>query len=307
MTILCVIISSKSVTINMNVTIFKDAYLNRVSTIIQSEDFNLHVVNALRFVIRNIFTNFTNAFVLTVSSSGGPVEFWLHDAMSKLFATWGLIAVQLIVMNSKIQRIEISGKRYCNMIMIDNLESLKRTNIVEYNRNSDNLEYYFIFLQIRDNLMDIEMAKIFKYCFDNYWIHCNVMVQNSKGDVLVYTYFPFNEGECFETKPELINRFIFNSFENHIMFPNKLRNLHKCSLKISTWETPPFVVNAINTRSPHVNVSGFEILTLITISEHMNFTMNIEWLEIETYNKNISPETQPLLRVSIEIRKYFTI
>ncbi|KAM7348573.1 uncharacterized protein ACRADG_007847 [Cochliomyia hominivorax] len=281
----------------MNVTIFRDAYLNRISTIKQSEEINLYVVNALRFVIQNVFLNIANTFVFTVSSSGGPVEFWLLDTMSKLFATWSFIAVQLIVSDSKHPYIDVPGKRYCNMIMVDSLKSLEKAKIAEYNKNGDNLEYYYIFLQIRDIHIAEESEKILKYCFHNYWINCNVMIQTSKGEVLVYTYFPFNENGCFQTKPVLINRFIKNKFENEVMFPNKLKNLYGCSLKLSTWETSPFVINSSNNKFPVIQISGFEILTLITISQYMNFSLKIEWIDIETYSKNISPENEPLMKL----------
>lgn len=291
----------------MNISAFQDAYLSRINTISQSEEINLHVANALRFVIQNVFANITNAFVFTISTSGGAVAFWLHDTMSKLFTTWGLIAVQLVVVDSKIRQLDIPGIRYCNMIMIDSFESLERTNIAEYNRNSDSLEYYYIFLQSPDNMFENEMKKISRYCFDNYWIHCNIMVQNSKGEVLVYTFFPFKENNCFKTKPELINRFVGEKFENDLMFPDKLKDLQGCPLKLSTWETPPFVFNATNKRNPNLQVAGFEIFTLITFSQKINFTLDVEWLGIETYEKNMSPETEPLSKVCIYNKKHNVI
>lgn len=282
----------------MNISAFENAYLNRIETIKQDEDINVLVANALRFVIQNVFLNITNSFVLTVSTSRyRAVEFWLHDMMSNLFATWGFMAVQLIVLDRTTARLDVPGERYCNMIMIDSLDSLKKTNIAEYNRNLDSLEYYYIFLQIRDQQFQSEMQLIFKYCFDNYWIHCNIMMQNSKGEVMVYTYFPFKENHCFQTQPQLINQFKDNKFENDVMFPDKLLDLQGCPLVVSTWPTEPFVEKAKNKIYPHLEITGCEAAILLAISVNMNFTLDIEWLDVDTYNQNKSPQVVPLAKV----------
>lgn len=281
----------------MNFTAFETAYLKRIETIAQAEEINLQVANALRFVIRNIFANISNTLVMTTSTDKGPVEFWLHDILAKLLLKWEFMAIQLVVLEHITKALHVPGKRYCNMIMIDSMASLLKTNIAEYNRKSDTMEYYFIFLQMPDIVIAKEMKNVFKYCFDNYWLHCNIMVQNAKGEILIYTYFPFEENKCFQTEAQLINRFNRNSFENAIMFPDKLKNLNRCALKLSTWEVPPFVIKATNKEDPQVPVSGFEVLALISISHHMNFTLDVEWISQNTYT-NDSSVIGPLTRVS---------
>ena len=285
----------------MNYTLFEIAYLSRIDTITQSDEINLLVANALRFVIKNIFANISNTLVMTTSTGKGPVEFWLHDILAKLLLNWEFMAIQLVVLGHLTKALRVPGQRYCNMIMIDSLASLVKTNIAEYNQESDNLEYYFIFLQMPDSVIVKEMKKIFKYCFDHYWMHCNIMIQNSKGEILIYTYFPFKKNKCFQTEPELINRFKRNRFETEIMFPNKLKNLHGCPLKLSTWDVPPFVIKATNKKYPDVPVSGFEILALVTISHHMNFILDVEWISQNTYSNN-SNVIGPLTRVSKETK-----
>ncbi|XP_046803055.1 uncharacterized protein LOC111674904 [Lucilia cuprina] len=230
----------------------------RIGVLAQPEYINVFVANALRFVIQNVFVNITNDFVFTLSTGGGAVGFWFNDIMTKLFATWSFLAVQLVISDKRTKYIEVPGKRYCNMIMIDSFRSLEKTHIAEYNKNSDGLEYYFIFLQIRDKLLEREMQMIFRYCFDNYWIHCNIMVQT--------------ESYCFQTQPEVINKFVDERFENDVMFPNKLRNFNKCSLKLTTWNIPPFVING----------TGFQ------------HTDHIDMISIDTYHKNQTPAIIPM-------------
>lgn len=289
--------SFKSVAENMNVSVFQHAYLHRIDTIIQPSEVNQIVANALRYVVQNVFANITNAFVITISSQKGPVELWLHDLMSKLFVTWSFMAVQLVVLDHKTYRLDVPGKRYCNLILIDSYASLEKADIAHYNRNADGLEYYFIFLQIPDNIAIQEMKRIFKYCFDNYWINCNVMVQSSKGDVLIYSYFPFKEGNCFNTQPEVINQFKVGRFVSETMFPDKLKDLRKCPLILSTWENPPFVIKKTNKNYPNISVSGFEIVAMIAISQHMNFTLDIDWISTDTYHNKTALARGPLSKV----------
>ncbi|KAI8124051.1 hypothetical protein CVS40_5203 [Lucilia cuprina] len=135
----------------MNASAFQDAYLRRIETIIQPEEINILVANALRFIVQNVFAKMANTFVITLSSAEGPVEFWLNDLMSKLFISWSFMALQLIVLDDKIERLDVLGKRYCNLILIDSYKSLEKANIATYNKNSDGLEYIFIFLQISDH------------------------------------------------------------------------------------------------------------------------------------------------------------
>lgn len=148
------------------------------------------------------------------------------------------------------------------------------TGIVAGNANFNGLEYYLIFLQARDNIIQHEMSLILQYCLANYWLHCNVMIQNAKGEVLIYTYFPYTPYHCQQAKSELINQFDGVRFRNTTFFPKKLLNLHKCPLVIHTWPQPPYVkVN--NLENGTAIFSGLDINVLQALSEDMNFSMQI--------------------------------
>ncbi|KAM7347261.1 uncharacterized protein ACRADG_006883 [Cochliomyia hominivorax] len=278
----------------MNISLFRDAHLQRIGAHIQAEEINILVANALKVVIQNVFANIANAFVITLSIAQGPEKFWFNDILSRLFASSAFMTVQLVVQDHNMKRIEVPGKRYCNMIMIDSFKSLQRTYIADNNKNFDNLEYYFIFLQTTDQFIPTELNLIMRYCLDNYWLHCNVMIQNAKGEVLIYTYFPFKEGNCFQTEPQLINQFKGDRFVNEVMFPDKLQNLNKCRLKLTTWEVPPFVINGSNPHYPTRKYSGFEITIMVAISREMNFTLDMEMINIDTYHLNKIPASEPL-------------
>lgn len=283
----------------MNTSILQDVSL------LQPNKETLLVVNSLRFVTENVFSHSANSLLITLSTGQESVNYWLQDILNKLIASLSFMALQLILVDYRSQSIILPETRHCNMIIVDSLMSLENTNIAQYNRKEDGLEYYFIFLRTSHNRSrSKEMERIFRYCFDNFWLHCNIMIQNSMGDVLIYTYFPFKNNQCFETKPELINKFVDKRFINDAMFPDKLLNLNECPLKLTTWFIPPFVMNRTNSFFPQTKVGGFEVIIMLAMSLRMNFTLDINLISIDTYHQNQTPETLPMQMVSILKKKY---
>lgn len=283
----------------MNETTFPNAnaaHKIETTTIIQPEILNILVINALRFLIENVFVNITNTFVITISANEDQEEFRLSDIMSKLLTSGAFMALNLVVLDRNHERTYLPGKRYCNMIMVDSFESLENTNIAEYNSFYDSIEYYFIFLQITGDRLFLEMEKILRYCLDNYWLHCNVMIETIEGDVNIYTYFPFQDGKCFQTHAILINQFLGDRFVNTIMFPDKLQNFHSCPVKLNTWETPPFIICQPNCTHTNYKIAGFEMMMMDALSRNMNFTIDVELLQITT---NLTASKGPLENVSI--------
>ena len=278
----------------MNISTLQDTYLRRNGVPVQTEGIHLLVANALQYVIQNAFAKQTNTFVLTMSTNNNAIEFWFNDVIRRLFSIFGFITHQLIVLNNKSNIVEPSSYLCCHMILIDSFKSLERTNIARFNQNSHSLEYYLIFLQTFDELRNEEMELIFRYCYDNYWLHCNVMVQSRNEEILMYSYFPFKENNCFRTEPEMINQFKDNRFVDRKIFSLKLDNMQGCPLITSTWDTPPFVKNETNTRYRGLKATGFEMIVLGEIAKTMNFSIDLDWI---TFNKSQSPETKFLEKV----------
>ncbi|XP_058978071.1 uncharacterized protein LOC131802241 [Musca domestica] len=254
----------------MNYTLFtKDP--EHLVKVPQSEEIDNFVAMALRFLIQNVLLKLCDSVFLTISTTSPATELWFEDVLAKLFASWGYMAITIVRHNSKRQDVVVPGRRFCNMIMVDSFENLQRTNISQHNSQYDTQEYYIIFLQIRDAQMPEERAKILQYCLDNYWLHCNVMIQNAKGEVLIYTYFPFQEDACFSSDPVLINQFDGVRFVNDVMFPIKVQNLYGCPIRMNLWEIPPFILFPDNTTEIY---TGLEMIILKTLSKHLNFTID---------------------------------
>lgn len=148
------------------------------------------------------------------------------------------------------------------------------------------MEYYLIFLQARDITVPNEIEKILNYCLENYWLHCNILTQNSQGEVLIHTYFPYSRTYCYQAKPRLINRFDGEKFVSNILFPKKLSNLYNCPLKIYTWEVPPYV-EVKYLENGKTELKGLDMFVLRSLSEDMLFSMDVKVLNQSEMVANI--------------------
>uniref|UniRef100_A0A1I8MPE7 Putative ionotropic receptor ligand binding domain-containing protein n=1 Tax=Musca domestica TaxID=7370 RepID=A0A1I8MPE7_MUSDO len=265
----------------MNHSAFLLSYEQRQFMVKQDDRINQFVAKALRFLIQNVFETLTSTYAVFISSRDLPSLHWLNYIMMELFSLTTAMTVQIVLINVKQKAtFEMRGRKYCNIILVDSYQSLLDIGLASNNANFDGLEYYLIFLQARDNVIPREMELIFQYCLDNYWLHCNVMIQTAKGEVLMYTYFPYTAEECYKAKPLLIDYFDGVQFQNSPLFPHKLYNLHKCPLVVNTWPQPPYV-GMQYFENGTLHYFGMDINLLNALSEEMNFTLKFEMRDVE--------------------------
>ncbi|XP_034490472.1 uncharacterized protein LOC117794100 [Drosophila innubila] len=182
--------------------------------------------------------------------------------------------------------VRVPGRKFCNLILVDSYESLRDTMITEDNAGYDDHEYYFIFLQNRDEFVPHELQLILKHCLAHYWLNCNVMVQTAKVEVLIYTYFPYREQQCQTAQPELVNHFDGHRMINEPMFPKKLTQMHQCPLKLVLWHMPPYVELSWDNQTSQLLARGFEVLLVNHLAQRLNFTLvmhNLTLLHVEKY------------------------
>lgn len=154
------------------------------------------------------------------------------------------------------------------------------THLHEDNTGYDDQEYYFIFLQTPDEKMSHELQLILDHCLANYWLHCNVMVQTVRVEVLIYTYYPYASAQhCQRAQPQLVNRFDGRHMVNSPMFPDKLRQMHRCPLRVLLWHMPPFVELSWNASSEQWRARGFEMQLVEHLAQHLNFSIVLQLAE----------------------------
>ncbi|XP_037932334.1 uncharacterized protein LOC119667119 [Teleopsis dalmanni] len=244
---------------------------------------NWFVAYALIYVIKNYFLKRASHFTLTLSCRDYHTCSFYNDIMEPLFQLWDMQIVQLIVvhMNSTTR---IPGDRIYNMMLTDSYTAFLKTDIASYTRDNNNNEYYFIFLQTPDHLLKDEMQQIFNYCWLHYLINCVVQVQTERGEVLLYTYFPFTAKYCYKIEPVLFNQFKGAGFTKSELFPRKLKNFYGCKLKAALWHLVPLVTLETNVEGQVKINGGFEGNMLNVLAQKLNFSVEI-WIPPEAVKR----------------------
>lgn len=212
---------------------------------------------------------------------------------------------------------KVCSKLECDLNLTDILLILlpiaigSRTYLHEDNAGYDDYEYYFIFLQAPDAVVGRELQLILDHCLANYWLHCNVMVQTVRVEVLIYSYFPYAAQHCQQAKPKLVNQFNGRHMVNSPMFPNKLRQMHRCPLRLLLWHMPPFVELSWEATSGRWQASGFEMKLVQHLAQHLNFSIvldRLQLLPVQQYQlaERNGTEMGPLELASISLSLFFS-
>lgn len=134
-----------------------------------------------------------------------------------------------------------------------------------------NYEGYYLIVLNRYELSDFQT--IFQQLFRSYIINANIIVR-SKEEVLLYTFFPFEENSCSRIDPILWNTFRNGSFiSDNMFYPKKLKNMNKCPVAIATFDKPPFTI--VTKNKNNYSVDGIEGKLINFLSERLNFTQNV--------------------------------
>uniref|UniRef100_A0A1I8PUX0 Putative ionotropic receptor ligand binding domain-containing protein n=1 Tax=Stomoxys calcitrans TaxID=35570 RepID=A0A1I8PUX0_STOCA len=123
------------------------------------------------------------------------------------------------------------------------------------------------------------VREIFHRLFYIYVINVNILMMIGKHAYL-YTYFPFSPNQCHASQPELYVSFSDIEGENFTinktLYPNKVRNMHRCPLTIVTWNLPPFIfVEKDKETGDLISLFGIEGSMITLLAELMNFTIKV--------------------------------
>ncbi|XP_032597157.1 uncharacterized protein LOC116805958 [Drosophila grimshawi] len=227
----------------------------------QSLALNQFVASALRVFIVDFYQRMAPSFMLIISCRRRSPWNFYRQIMQLLYESVDNMILQLIYHDHNNQSRRIPGPRLHNLLLVDSLQALLDIEIHTYTSQLDGSEYYFIFLQQRDALIQVEMRGIFEYCWRHQLLNCNVMTQSAAGEILMHTYFPYAATNCGAIPVQQINRFVGIAWEKNIYFPAKLHNLHGCPLQILLRPIVPFVM--------------LEQRLLQELARRMNFSMHL--------------------------------
>lgn len=103
--------------------------------------------------------------------------------------------------------------------------------------------YYMVIMTKHSEDCHQIVRKIFQDLWTLYIANAILLIPTEDYDtILLYTFFPFNPSRCEIVEPVITDYFENRTFAiNATLFPKKFQNFYKCSLKISTYNVPPYV------------------------------------------------------------------
>lgn len=121
------------------------------------------------------------------------------------------------------------------------------------------------------------LDEVFQILWKNGLIDSHVLIQVEKKSWALYTFLPY-QSDCFAlTHLKLITFTPFNisgamtlSFQS--LYPQKLKNFHKCPLYVATTIANPFIIFH-NTSNGMDRFEGIDVLIIEQISRVLNFTI----------------------------------
>lgn len=134
--------------------------------------------------------------------------------------------------------------------------------------------YLIVLTKSQEGFLE-NIQKMFKNLFSLYVTNAIVVVPNSDNlsEISLYNFFPFQKYGCGRVKPILWNKFINGKFLfKREFFPNKLKNMYGCPVKVVTFATPPYMILEKSSNNS-MEILGIEGILLRVLSSRMNFTI----------------------------------
>ena len=172
------------------------------------------------------------------------------------------------------------------VLVVDNLHSFRKI-FKQLKPNDFDFQGYFLIVLISDEIYEDDMKRIFEDLWSKYIMNADIVV-NDGPLAKIFTYFPFTESHCEKVYPVLLDTFDHDAgFEwNAVLYPEKLKNLHKCPITVVTFNIPPFV-KTWNKKQQLSKLAGIEALILHSLAREMNFTLEEKVLNDEFWG-NVS-------------------
>lgn len=168
-------------------------------------------------------------------------------------------------------------KRFSVIIFVDSIKSFDRF-FSKLTYDKFKLRRYFTIVVIK-LLEKYELEMI----LDSFWSlfvkNVNIVMNSDTGGVDLFTFVPFNDRKCGDTKPVKINSFHDDQMKwrNRKFHPEKTRNLHKCPLIIGAGvgSSEPFIM-VKNDSEGYEELYGIDKVIFDELSLKFNFKPKYE-------------------------------
>jgi hypothetical protein len=113
--------------------------------------------------------------------------------------------------------------------------------------------------------------------FANRFIYNLIVLANQGGAFVLKTFFPFREGSCHSLNLHVINRFVNDSFESPVIYPEKMRNFHQCPFKTIAFIYSPAIMANYDHKNSSFTLYGTDIELIEVVSQILNFTIDYDF------------------------------
>lgn len=131
------------------------------------------------------------------------------------------------------------------------------------------------FLILISDQSDLDMSKVFNLFRKQNIMNVNILDVNSER-ISLKTFAPFGFCDCDSVVPVEVNIFINGTWHNSDVFPEKLKNLHGCPIKVATFDYPPAII--VETVNGVDKITGNDIELLEGLSDALNFKLDFDIL-----------------------------
>lgn len=175
-----------------------------------------------------------------------------------------------------------SHLRRCTIIFSENFSGFLEI-YKKISSKSFKFDAFYLIVLIAGEIEEIEA--IFQLMWTLQMYNVNVMFEDSKSNILVKTFIPFNNRSCSDTSPVLINQYRNGKFVDDVQlfFPKKFRSLHNCSIRVAVSKySEPYII-AQTFKNGTIALSGRDIELVTTLAETLNFHINYTYIGVEGY------------------------
>lgn len=229
---------------------------------------NDELVESVNYIIENVYMKRFSTTNICSAVEDHHDPYFVNFKESLLLKNKGFCILRLDN-QSHIQQISNRLKIY-NIFLLDTFKSFE---ILNERIRSDQFNFrgYYLFVLVGGLIPEI--GEIFRMLWEKYIINVNVIYDNN-GTVTLGTFRPYNHKTCWST--DLLN---FAEFKNGNfgidatvdIFPDKLRNMYECDVRLVTFHRCPAV--CVEKIDGKLTATGFDIGIIELIAESMNFTL----------------------------------
>lgn len=227
---------------------------------------------ATRTATRQVFSMYATSANVVVPENSNPSIGDFTDELCRLF-TGNPEAAFRLSSSSKLLNLPTKFRRRFVIIVITSYNDFEDV-LKELSPDQFWLNGFYTIVLTNGEIPEIQM--IFKRLWMLQIYNCVVLFCNGSSEVLIKTFEPFNDVNCHDTTPLLINRFRNGKFTNDSenIFPLKMRNLHNCPIRVSVSNSSqPAVIATLNSNGSY-QLQGSDIKILNAVSKSLNFSIN---------------------------------